>query len=360
MTYSTMFVRCGALVLALGLGGCDDPLTPMAPDAIKPRVVTQPTRHDTDDPAIWINPVDPAKSLILGTDKDSDGALYAFDLEGAVVQVVSGLARPNNVDVGYGFALAGKETDIAVVTEREKQRLRVYRLPDLTPIDAGDLVVYGGDTTRAPMGVALYRRPADGAFFVFVAGKTGPSDGYLAQYRLTSDAAGELALEPVRQFGRFSGTGEIEAIAVDAELGYVYYSDEAYGVRKYAADPDAANANAELAVIGTDGFTEDREGISIYKRGDGTGYLLVSDQQANRFRIYRREGEPGRPHEHVLLKSVPVSAIESDGSEVTSVALGAKFPRGLFVAMSNGRVFHYYAWEDISGEDMEPDTSAAR
>ena len=48
------------------------------------------------------------------------------------------------------------------------------------------------------------------------------------------------------------------------------------------------------------------------------------------------------------MKSVDVSTIESDGSDVTSTALPG-FPRGLFVAMSNGNVFHYYAWEDIEG-----------
>ena len=59
------------------------------------------------------------------------------------------------------------------------------------------------------------------------------------------------------------------------------------------------------------------------------------------------------PHEHALLKTVPVAAIESDGSEVTSASLGPKFPHGLLVAMSNGRVFHYYAWEDIAGRELK-------
>jgi 3-phytase len=48
------------------------------------------------------------------------------------------------------------------------------------------------------------------------------------------------------------------------------------------------------------------------------------------------------------VKSVNVSTIESDGSEVTNVALPG-FPKGLFVAMSNGKIFHYYSWEDFVG-----------
>jgi len=316
--------------------------------ALQPRVITEPTKHDTDDPAIWINPADPAKSLVVGTDKNADGALYVYDLAGKIVQVVSGLKRPNNVDIAYGLSLGGKPVDIAVTTERERQRLRVFRLPGMAEADKGDLIVFGGDPQRAPMGIALYRRPRDGALFAIVGGKAGPAEGYLAQYRLEDDGTGQVKMTLARQFGAYSGKKEIEAIAVDAELGYVYYSDETFGVRKYAADPDAPDANKELALFATTGFASDHEGISIYKQADGTGYLLVSDQQANRFQIFPREGAPGRPHDHVRLKSFPVAAIESDGSDVTNAPLGREFPHGLFVAMSNGRVFHYYSWDDIA------------
>jgi 3-phytase len=320
---------------------------------LKPVVITEPTRHDTDDPALWIHPTDRTKSLVIGTDKDTDGALYVYDLAGKIVQRVGGLKRPNNVDLAYGFMVGGKPTDLVVLTEREMQRLRVFSVPDMKPLDRGDLIVFDGDKNRAPMGVALYQRPRDGALFAIVGGKSGPTEGYLAQYRLEDDGRGMVKMKLVRQFGRYSGKKEIESIGVDPELGYVYYSDESFGVRKYAADPDAPDAGRELATFGTSGYASDHEGISIYKLDERTGYILVSDQQANQFRIYKREGEPGRPHEHTLVKTVRVSTLESDGSEVTSVPLGPKFPHGLFVAMSEGKVFHYYSWDDIAGADLK-------
>ncbi|MCJ7552371.1 MAG: phytase, partial [Ignavibacteriaceae bacterium] len=149
------------------------------------------------------------------------------------------------------------------------------------------------------------------------------------------------------------------------QLGYVYYSDEQYGVRKYLADPDAPDADKELGIIFTQDYTEDNEGISIYCIDDKTGYILISDQSANRFRIYPREGTPAdidiedpedsvpaRPHLHKLLKIVDVSTNQSDGSDVTSVALGKKFPNGLFVAMSDNRTFQLFDWADIAGKDL--------
>ncbi len=98
----------------------------------------------------------------------------------------------------------------------------------------------------------------------------------------------------------------------------------------------------------------DREGISIYTIDDGTGYILVSDQQANAFRIFKREGEPGNPHDHQLIKVVKVSTNESDGSDVTNVRVRRSgFPSGLFVAMSDNQTFHYYSWDDIAGDDLK-------
>jgi len=323
---------------------------------ISPIVITQPVKHDTDDPAIWINRKDPSKSLIVGTDKDIDGALYVYDLNGQIIEekVVRSLKRPNNVDIEYGLMLNNSPVDIAVTTERYENRLRVFNLPDMKAKDNGGIPVFEGETQRDPMGIALYRRPSDGNIYAIVGRKEGPTDSsYLWQYLLEDDGTGNVKGTKVRAFGIWSGQKEIESIAVDDKLGYVYYSDEGVGVRKYYADPDSPDANKELVLFCTEGIQQDQEGISIYEVTDSTGYILVSDQQANEFHIFKREGEPGNPHLHTLMKVVKVSTNESDGSDVTSIALDAQFPEGLFVAMSDNKTFHYYSWKDIAGDDLK-------
>lgn len=321
-----------------------DPLARNPP--LAPRVVSEPVPHDADDPAVWIHPQDPAGSLVLGTDKHSAGGLYAFDLAGRIVARVAPLARPNNVDVLRGVRLAGREVDVALVTEREAGRLRVFRLPDLAPLDGGGLPVMEGDPARAPMGVAGYRRARDGVTFVFVGGKGGPADGYVLQYRLEEAAPGVVQATRVRAFGAYSGRKEIEAIAVDAERGWVYYSDEGFGVRKYAADPEAPEGNAELALLGATGFAGDHEGIALRAGDRREGAIIVSNQQAWTFRVFAPEGGPGQRHEHLLLGSVRLSTRETDGCEISRGPLPG-FPGGLFVAMSDDRTFHYYAWDDV-------------
>jgi len=317
-----------------------------ARDTLQADVITEAVKHDSDDPAIWIDPQDASRSLIIGTDKDEDGGLYVFDLDGKLLRNVGGIKRPNNVDVGYGLLLGGKPVDFAIATERLTNRLRVFSLPSLTPIDDGGIEVFSGETERSPMGIALYTRPSDHALFAIVGRKSGPAEGYLWQYRLKDKGNGKVTAELVRKFGKYSGKKEIESIAVDNELGFVYYSDEQVGVRKYLADPDA-NDSTELALFADTGFSEDNEGIAIYKTGEKTGYILVSNQGSNSLMIYPREGANGNANQYPLLAEVPVSAKETDGVDATSVGLGKRFPKGLVVSMSTDQTFHFFDWRKI-------------
>ncbi|OWR15086.1 phytase [Chryseobacterium sp. VAUSW3] len=309
---------------------------------VQPAVITEQVNFDTDDPAIWINPQDASQSLIIGTDKETEGGLFVFDLNGKIVNKVPGLKRPNNVDVEYGFNFQGKKIDIAVTTERQQNKIRIYEVPSMEEI--GAISVFEGETDRDPMGISIYKNPHTEEIFAIVGRKFGPSGTYLWQYKL-SENNGKVAGEVVRKFGNFSGKKEIESIAVDDELGFIYYSDEGFGVRKYYADP--AKGNQELALFGQKDFKEDVEGISIYDTGNGKGYILISNQQADTFNVYRREGNNGNANQHYRIAEIPVSTKESDGSEVVNVNLGPKFPNGVFVAMTNGKVFHYYDWREF-------------
>jgi 3-phytase len=310
---------------------------------------------DPDDPAIWVHPTAPERSLVLGTIKVAApvGGVAVFGLDGALRQLVTGLDRPNNIDVEYGFAFGGRTVDIAVVTERYRRRLRVFAVaPDGSGIsELGSVPVLEGQEGEAgaPMGIGLYRRPRDGAVFAIVAPKTGPAEGYLWQYRLHDAGGGRLAATFARRFGGFSGTGEIEAVAVDDDAGHVYYADEGNGLHKWHADPDRADASSELAHFARDGFSGDREGIAIYVRPEGAGYIIATDQLPGNsgYHVYKRDAD-GRPREYPVARVFSGGADSTDGIEVTSRSLGPEFPGGLFVAMnSSARNFLFYRWSDV-------------
>jgi len=334
--------------------------------AVTPALATDTLPRDPDDPAIWVNRSDASRSLVLGTMKVAapDGALAVFGLDGKLRQLAKGPDRPNNVDVEYGLDLDATPTDIAVLTERMGRRLRVYAIaPDgsgVRDISAGTMPILAGapGDHGAPMGIGLYRRPKDGAIFAIVAPKAGPRENYLWQYRLDDDGTGRVKATFVRRFGTFSGSGEIEAVAVDDELGYVYYADEAAGIHKWLADPDAPGADRELALFATTGYRQDREGIGIYALPDGKGYIVSVDQLPGEsvFHVYKREGEPGRPHDHSqVLLSFTGGADGTDGLDVTASPLGAAFPDGLVVAMnSRAHNFLLFRWHDVAAAARPP------
>lgn len=317
---------------------------------VKPALATEPVSQDPDDPAIWINERNPAQSVIIGTNKidaAKGGALYVFGLDGKTRQIVKNLDRPNNVDVEYGLKLGGKRYDIAVCTERLQHRLRVFAisangtLSDLAPKGLPVFVGEAGDASE-PMGIALYKRPSDDAIFAVVGRKSGPAKGYLHLYRLQGDENGSLTATFVRAFGAYSGKKEIESICVDDALGYIYYSDEQVCVRKYPANPDSPYFGQELGTFGREGRLGDHEGLAVYARPDGTGYVVSTDQipAANggtRYYVYKREGEPGAPHDQTRpVRVLNGGADETDGIEITATPLGKRFPDGILATMNSG------------------------
>jgi 3-phytase len=349
--------RAILVLVAAGLAGAV-----MMPDPVRvqPAVETESAGDDADDPAIWIHPKDAARSLVIGTNKAAAprGALVVYGLDGKVRQRIDGLDRPNNVDVEYGLKLGGRRADIAVVTERYQKRLRVFRIDEKTGMledvsSGGGIPVFEGRPGRGrePMGIGLYRRPRDGAVFAIVSPKEGPLEGYLEQYRLMDDGAGKVKGERVRAFGAFSGAGEIEAVAVDDELGYVYYADEDTGLRKYYADPDHPLAQKELALFGRTGYLGNREGLALLPTGKGKGFLISTDQVKgnSRYLLYRREGAAADPQDHGEVVAVIEGGADStDGIEAVGRPLGAAFPRGLLVAMNSaGKNFFFYNWAGI-------------
>lgn len=310
---------------------------------IKPTIISEKLPHDSDDPAIWINKQNPAESIVFGTDKDEiNGGVYAFNLDGKIIKEKSiiGISYPNNVDVEYGFKLTDStETDILVFTEREKHQIRLFSIPDMKPLDNGGYKVFADETDvemKRPMGVSVYKNPENGHISAIVSRKAGPTENYLYQYEFVSDSLGVHA-NLMRKFGNFSGQKEIEAIAVDDALGYVYYSDEGVGIRKYYANSD--KGNEEISMFGGEHFKDDIEGIAIANFGSDKGYLIVSNQQDHTFNFFNRD-------DNAFVKTLNLGTVETDGCDVVTESIG-KFKNGLFVSMNDEQDFFFHALDSL-------------
>ncbi|MEV5453252.1 phytase, partial [Streptomyces sp. NPDC052535] len=115
---------------------------PAAPPVVVPRAETAALFDDdeggnanADDPAIWRNSADPDASLVIATAKE--GGLRVYDLDARQVQSVPAPAAPgaddapgrfNNVDLVHDTSLGSDATDLAVVSDRGSDKLRIYRV----------------------------------------------------------------------------------------------------------------------------------------------------------------------------------------------------------------------------------------
>ena len=217
-----------SIIAAAGHGPDDSPLaTPKAVVETEP----VPSKGDAaDDPAIWVHPTQPEKSLVLGTDKK--GGLNVFNLDGRRTQIVSDGSRPNNVDIIYKFPLGGKLLDLAVAGTRSKARPGVGfwridpengRLTEIGPFPA--LTVFDGGE---PYGSCVYKSPRDRAIYVFITSK----DGDVEQYRLEADGDAAVRGKKVRSLKVGSTT---EGCVADFDLGWLYVGEEKAGIWKYGA-----------------------------------------------------------------------------------------------------------------------------
>ena len=296
-----------------------------------------------DDPCVWVAPDDPARSLILGTDKK--GGLAAYDLDGREIQYLE-VGKLNNVDLRPDFPFADGPGAIVAATNKSENRIDLFRIrrgPEplvpfsSIPVPAGFLVD----------GMCLYRSARSGEFQVVVTTKAGE----FGQWRLlTGDRSGDGEL-----LRRVVIGSESEGCVADDELGWLYVAEENVGIWKYPADPDAGEQRRLIDSTGLLGrLRHDVEGLAIYKSEGGTGYLVASNQGRDDFLAYTREGDNDYAGRFRLVAEGDVDGVtHSDGIEIVSQPLGPRFPHGVLIVQddengSGHQNFKLVAWENVA------------
>lgn len=309
-------MRWASVALACGLAGCGDPVSVWVAPALETAPV--PSRGDAaDDPAIWIHPTAPERSLVVGTDKRS--GLLVYDLHGNQRQYLPA-GNLNNVDLRTG-AWGRDDVTIAVASAREPDALVVFEL------DHGSgrmrLARRNAPVVDEPYGICLYldesRQP-----WVVLNGK----DGLFIQFELLPDYR-------TTEVRRWRTETQPEGCVADDGGGVLYIGEEGRGVWTLPADPDTPAELTAFAAIADGVLRADVEGLALYRsRGEDGGtrrqYLLVSSQGDNSFAVYDTAtgdhlgsfGIGGHPDVD--------DVSDTDGIAVTSVPLPG-FPEGLLV-----------------------------
>ncbi|MFD5764571.1 phytase [Streptomyces sp. NPDC127049] len=385
---------------------------------------------NADDPAVWVDPTRPGRSLVIGTLKE--GGLDVYGLDGRRLQHIAAPQAPgedaapgrfNNVDLVHGFELNGRRTDLAVVSDRGRDRIRAYAIdpvavaagrPPLKDVTAADVTpVFAANETevdaqRTSYGLAAFR---DGDDAYVVVSQRERSRLRLLELEDRGGRVGyraESTLDLPRSFTLPDGTAwrpcadpgelpQVEGMAVDQEEHVLYAAQEAVGlwrielddeeferpelldrVREYGT-PWSYDEAAEECVLDTahdpgfggDRLSADAEGVTVYHGDDGEGYVLASSQGDDTFAVYAREDDNTYLGSFAVTDGPATDGVQhSDGATVVNVSLGSAFPQGLLVTHDGeatpadgdreGTNFKFTRWDAVAGAFPEPLTVDTR
>ncbi len=327
MMRTTSIAALAFLALAACQDQTDTAKAPAAPAAL-PQVTavreTDPVNTEgdaADDPAIWVNPADPAQSLIIGTAKKS--GLYTYGLDGKMVQFVAE-GRLNNVDIRSVRLGGGDKVVVVGASDRDSKSIALFKLDPATR-QLSMLADRQPSGFADPYGFCFYHSLATDTLYAFMTDKEKGG----AQWRIDS-SGGKVTAVKVRDLPLAT---QSEGCVADDLGATVYVAEESVGVWSFPAEPDQpATATPFAMVAANPKLVPDMEGLAIYRNETGASYLLLSSQGNNSYAVFDLGGSHAYKGSFMVGKGAVDGTSETDGIEVTSDALGAQFPHGLFVA----------------------------
>jgi len=312
---------------------------------IKPVVQTEPVVSQgdaADDPAIWVNPQNPALSRVLGTNKKN--GLEVDDLQGKRLQHLE-VGRLNNVDLRPGFTLGERTVDLAVATNRDHNSLSVFSIDPAT----GEVRAVGEVPTPVKdiYGFCLFKAPG-GELYSFANDK----DGTFVQHRLSA-RGDQVHGELVRQF---KVQTQPEGCVADDRQQRLFVGEEDVAVWAVDARPDQPATLTRVIGVG-DQVHDDIEGLALYQTAKQS-YLVISSQGNDSYVVL--DAAPPYAVRGAFRVGVNADAgidgtSETDGLDVTSANLGGPFAQGMLV-VQDGRKrmpeqsqnYKYIPWADVA------------
>ncbi|NII56789.1 phytase [Sphingomonas aerolata] len=331
----------GLPLVALILAGCATTSVPQTATAPLVAATAETDPVDTaadaaDDPAIWRNPADPAKSLVIGTDKKA--GIHVYSLAGKRLSFTPA-DRLNNVDlrtVGtHVIAAASDRADVdAAHVSLFTLDTAAARLVPLGRFPVGPGEAYG---------MCLWTRARDHALFGFVVLKDGRID------QVAIDVSGTVPkVTTVRSMKLAS---QAEGCVVDDRTGLLYVAEEDVGLWRFDADPAAPGTATPIAQVDGRTLVADAEGLALAPSGRRGGYLVVSSQGDNAYTLYRLPGVTYAGRFRIGGGAIDGTS-DTDGIDLMLGDFGPAYPGGLFVAQDGDNApdtqnFKFVSWTAV-------------
>lgn len=331
----------GLPLVALILAGCATTSVPQTATAPLVAATAETDPVDTaadaaDDPAIWRNPADPAKSLVIGTDKKA--GIHVYSLAGKRLSFTPA-DRLNNVDLRtVGTRVIAAASDRADV---DAAHVSLFTLDTAAArlVPLGRFPVGPGEA----YGMCLWTRARDHALFGFVVLKDGRID------QVAIDVSG--GLPKVTTVRSMKLASQAEGCVVDDRTGLLYVAEEDVGLWRFDADPAAPATATPIAQVDGKTLVADAEGLALAPSGRRGGYLVVSSQGDNAYTLYRLPGVTYAGRFRIGGGAIDGTS-DTDGIDLMLGDFGPAYPGGLFVAQDGDNApdtqnFKFVSWTAV-------------
>ncbi|MFT7545073.1 MAG: 3-phytase [Gammaproteobacteria bacterium] len=337
----------------IGLSQNDSPVIFEVSAACETTPVESPD-DGADDPCIWVPDHNVAGTIIVGTDKKF--GLETYDLTGNRINRF-GFGNINNVDVNPYFFEPNQDGIVAnalvIGTNRSTHSVDFFNLDE-----SGALSLFHREVIGQEMGdiYGLCAFSVGGVHYFVASDKDGTI--LRASYKEKTknplqNAAGKIEKQAIiineTQIFKLSST--VEGLVADTHHKVLYIAEEDLGIWAYPLVDNSEFSPRLIMSTDPDLLVPDIEGLTLYDKGQGDGYLLCSIQGANSYGILDRKSLSLLS----VFKIVPSDGIdgaeETDGIDVTSRALPG-FPKGLFIVQdgfndAEKQNFKFVNWADI-------------
>ena len=307
-----------------------------------------------DDPAVWVDPVDPSNSLIVGANKRESLSVFRLDGQRISERQTGGT---NNVDIRGGFSVGGRDRIIVGATSPRGSRIDLFELDAASGrlLDIAEVPISTTPEVETS-GFCFYRSPRSGYLFAISTDQSG-----LIEQRRLFDNGGRVRARLVRQLRVDS---EQEGCVADDANGLLFVAEENVGIWRFGAEPGTGTAGTLIARTGLEEGTgriqADVEGLALYAPphgGPDDGFLVASSQGNNTYVVYDRAA----PHAYRGTFQVTFdggAVANTDGIALVATSLGPEYPTGLLVVQdgfirkparpTQNQNFKLVSWEAVA------------
>ncbi|NJM15774.1 MAG: phytase [Bacteroidales bacterium] len=205
-------------------------------------VHSTPGEDAADDPAVYINPTNPAKSWIIGTNKKA--GLHIYDLQGNELNYLP-VGLVNNVDVRYGFTLKnGQKIDLAGASNRSFNGITLLKVNvDSTTLDTilASPIISNVDEVY---GFCMCHNATTNKHYAIVNGK----NGQIEQWELMATENHQIE---ARLAYTYKVPSQPEGMVADDENGLLYVGEENHGIWRFelgTQNPPAFVAQSDTSI----------------------------------------------------------------------------------------------------------------